>query len=1243
MSLSKVAAWTFVGLFILQLAPAIPAQTTGNGGDDLKIVDILADNPVRGVATTITVRVQNIGDETFSPTFGSWQVFVGWNGLDDQDCITGRPTVPGTGACYIQTDMTIAPGVTEELTLQWTPTDTQVPSRDPAVALPKIWADIGNPGSQSQTLGEPDGDFPCTTSSPGTNCLGVPVFVADPRVTAYPLRVAPPEPEEATPNTPWPSNLVTLNCVPANTQHTAINDRACKSLPGELVEFEFNVTNGGNRADTIRASLVDTTTPASQNLSSRGYQVFFTPATLPLDAGQTGIVRVQILVPENAPLGSGVNINSRDVYARFASSLNPAITTQRNCPETGDSEGRCPTLPTLVARAKAGMYVEANQTWATLDANRAYQFNVTVNNTGNALKNYRLYWERDGSTINDSWQPGLLPISNVSTDTDGKRFTSVNIRPGSRENLSISVIPPANATRDFYNIRARIQDGAGELPAQFKDFTAELRPRYALSAASLTSLARIVPDEEATYSLFVRNDGNAPHNVTIRFESSPSANGWEKRISDTEATIPAFGTLPLTVTARPPPNTKNDTEATFFVNVTSRDEPQKAEKDRANATVNFQAFVLRGPNLRVSTPVSSAFIDPGQTQAFTLDVQNTGNVADTYRITRLPGDPLWVVNVQPAELNLTPLQSGSVTVTMRAPGDGDIGESTKAFIKVASTVDTARDKTVNITGTISGPDMFVESVNLGQAEVYSGDAVELSVLIGNRGNKGLDRNTTLRLEYLRDGVPVLIGEEIPLLPGDLPGGIRVTKRVTWNTTGIEGSVTLRATIDPQNRVVELDDTVTSNVATRPVTLRVFDIRVTQAEGLSARPGERVTYGEEPNVFVVEYRGNQDNEPVDVVIESENGWVRREFSLGLKPFSPVALPVDFVVPQNPGVAADTLRLTLTPTLRPDSPIVSQATTTVIDDRAPILLDVGASPQTLGVGGDVRIFASVADETGIREVRAYIVSPGGANDTTSLLLGDEGGGRYAASYTPDRAGTFRYYVVAIDGSTAGNSNTSADVVRTFQVTPGSLPQIALAANQSATIRTGSIVRLAITDPLGIAQANYTIRGITYEMERPFDEIDTSSFAAGTVDLLVTAENLYGGVTSERITLTVDNTPPTIRSVTVTPETPKVNEETRVRIETDSDASVVEVAIKRDGQLVATHTANRTAGGWEVVFNPGEGENVIDVTAKDVAGNPRLMQAAATFTAKPAGFLGIPGFELVAALGAVAVALLLRRKRD
>lgn len=1223
---NRVAAALITALLLLVL---VPGPSTAQSGNDLIVQKIEAPNLVVGVPSSVSIIIKNEGSQNFNAPATGWRLFIGFNGPNEANCIEPGGVASTSDVCYQDmSSVSIAARSTYTHTFLWSPTSAQKSDLDLSTPSDRLHVEI------LSRLGMPNGQDPSPPdSNPLNNQHSDPVFVKAPSVRAVPDRELPPD---GGVNDAW-----TLDDI----KDSACDDPAkiyrvgCLTKPGTLVSFSYRLKNEGNADDVYVPSVRDTTSPRS--LAQRGYKFFFSPSTIALAANQTGAVTVQILMPENETAFAGVNINQATAWIRWTSSLNNQVTTALPCGGDPDrtQAGLCadPSLPTLGAKVRRSVWVGNNESWVLVDAGIPAQLNLSINNTGNDDDFFRVFWDRSKSTINDSWAP-------TANQPGGIFISSFDV-----ENSSFSITPPLNATRGIYklDLYAESQLDANKVRAN-QSFTLELRPRYAIAGGAVNGIARVVPDEEAVFNLFVNNLGNAPDNATLKLENVPS--GWESSISARAFTLDPFGRQLLTLKVRPPENTINNTYAEIFVNVTSQGKPEQPEALKPNVSIKVNVSVLRGPNTRVTAPLWESFIDPGKNVTFEMTVRNTGNVEDNFTLSTDREDISWTAQLDPPYLRLRPLEQATARVTVRVPATAEVGEEKKVFVTIQSTVDIAKRRVVNFTGRISGPDLFVASVAAEATSIYAGQDVGITVILGNEGNKPPTANATLRLEYLKDGVPTLIGAQRLYTPTELPGGIRKTERFVWNTTGVEGNVLLRASIDPEDIILEIDDSDSSNVATRAATVRTFEMRFTAAQGLSGRPGEEISYGDEPNVFIVEYRGNQDTEPIEVVIESEHGWVldtesgasRKALDLVLRPFAPVGLPVQLRIPERPGVAADTLRVVITPKLRPESVIYGSTTTTVIDEEAPEILAVLATPDNAKLGQDVTINAQVRDATGLRSVTAYVVRPGAGNVTETLPMTHIGDGVYSVTRVFEAAGEHRYYVGAVDGSSAGNANDTQDTLRTFRITPGSAPVIKLAANQSMKIRTGSPIGLNITDPLGIAKVNYTISGVDYELTRPFDVIDTSSFAAGTIQLVITAENIYGARTSAPFSFVVDNTPPQIQSVEITPTQPAINEEVTVRIRTDGDAASVEVAVSRDGQLVATHKAARIQGAWEVKYNPGEGENVLDVTAKDEAGNPTVKARAVVFTAKPKGFLGIPGFEVaVLALAAVAVALAMRRR--
>src|SRR5581483_10761367 len=523
---------------------------------------------------------------------------------------------------------------------------------------------------------------------------------------------------------------------------------------------------------------------------------------------------------------------------------------------------------------------------------------------------------------------------------------------------------------------------------------------------------------------------------------------------------------------------------------------------------------------------------------------------------------------------------------------------------------------------------------------YAGDPVALTLRVGNQGNHPPAGPVTVGVVAVKDGAQTLVGN-VTLGPSDLRAGALRDVPLVWDTTGLDGSVVLQATIDPANAISEIDET--NNAATRAVTLRTANaIRLVPAQGLDGHPGEAISYSQPPNVFQVQYTGNQPSEPVHVEIQSAHGWVpvgKTSLDLDLPRLALIPIRVDMTIRDLPGTSSDLVTVRVVPTFRPGAVVLATATTTVIDDAKPVISAVSVDPPTATLGQNVTIRASITDATGLSSVRANVVTP--ANDVVSLLMLPGSDGVYAVTQPWTAAGAYGVTLAAIDNAPTPNANDTHEILAHFTITPGSLPTIALAPGQPTTIRTGAPVKLAISDPLGIASANYTVRGVTYDMGRNYT-LDTSGFASGTVQVMVSAQNLYHVPNVAFFNFTVDNTPPGIRSVTLTPSAPKAGEDATVRVETDAKVTAVQVLVKKDGQVVQTLNAIRkSAGVFEVPLNPSAGAYTLDVTAQDAAGNQKLSEGAVVFSAKAGNALPGPGVGLVA-LAVVAGALLLRRRR-
>lgn len=1216
-------------IFVAAMVLVVPSLFVGVGSaqtdpnqptfDGTNLVAIRID-PAVGTFNKVSafdIYIQNQGRSTWT---GDYEIRIGYNSTSQ--CLFSDPTrqldcTQRVTAASNQDLRTISPQQTKKLRMEWTPGLQQVGVGRIVVQIEPLACGQSNPLSQQCDQG-PDTHFQ-------DNLQSFAYFVRQAGIKVVPDRAAPPNPSDAHVNNPWLYTDITTPC-----EKTELVTRVgCKAQPGSLVTYSFNVTNLGNARDTFSARVLDTFGPG--NLTARNFTFNFSPRFVSLAPLETRAVTMQVYVPPSEQANNVTNVNTSTVSIQWDSNeIDPDVNSASppSCDGT-KTPGLCqnPAFPSILIGVKHGLNATTNESIRMANVSKEVTFNITLNNTGNFVDVYSIQIDGETAQLRENWT--------VSHDQLRR------VEPFEKSVVKISMIPPENATKGYHHFDVIVQSiyDSQASTRTVMPFIADLQQFYRLDGAEVTSVIHALPAQTAPFVFILNNRGNGPDNVTVRLENVPFQ--WNAQLSATTVQIPPFSAKQIFLNATAPPNAGENTAAKFFLNTTSQGPLDVSFEQRPKKNFAANMMVLGGPNIEVNAPSRSAFVDAGNTTDFQFVIRNVGNKPSNFSIdaTRDQDQLAWSVERNPPYALLAPLESRAVTVTLRAPQAGVVGETSKVFVTVKSKTDAAVSNVTTFEGQISGPDLFVTTVLINATTPYSGDPVELNVVLGNSGNKAPPTNATLKLYFIQGGVPRLIAEK-NYEAGALGGGRRISEQIVWDTTGAEGAGTVVARFDEDNLIKEIDDSPASNEVSKPITIRTFDIRVTPATGLSGLPGEKISYSDAPHVFIVEYRGNQPTEPVEIVVTSEHGWGEARFNLALPRGSPVPVLVDVNVPALPGVAEDVLRITVVPSLRPQSTVTATTTTTVLDNAKPIIETVTATPTNVKLGDAVTIRARIIDATGLTSVRAFVITPN--NETQSVPLLSNDGTDWSHSQAFPQAGTYRLYVEAVDASANRNTNTSRDTVVTFTVAPGSAPKIELANGQPTTVKTGAVVRFNITDPLGIDSASYSIRGITYELPRPFG-LDTSAFQDGVYDVTVTAKNIYGVESSIKVPLTIDNAQPGITKVTLNPASPKANEDVTVRVETDSKVTIVQVVVKKDGQIILTKEATRRgSGAFELLLNPGEGDYSIDVSAKDAAGNEALKQSVVSFSAKPASPFNVPAPGVVGLLVALGVTALLTARR-
>lgn len=1243
---NRTVAISLASLMALSLVPVTDAQASAS--TDLVTSSVSLDHPVVNETTDVTITVHNQGTRAFA---GSFTVFVGWkNATHSADCLTASDTTSTTGQlsppCYVQfINANIPAGGDASGSFTWTiPPIVAFDNHGTVVIATNIQNGPCTDLDQGCRSTNPTGLTGTQGTGPddqtGNNIKPFPQFVKTPKVRAYPLRAAPKAPADNVPsyvNDPWPETQVTDACHDAPD----VTGFGCTVEPGHAFTSVYHVMNLGNAPDTFSP---DVSVASAVADDFKDFTLSVSPPTKYLDVGQGADIRITILVPQSAPAGRGFNVGTvtnlsvawvSAADTRIRSDNDPAATNSQDCPQQlvdAQECGRSTILPFLVTQKHGlNLSTDIKDNFTTVSEGNATSLDLIVNNTGNAPDSYVVTLDRVNSTIDDTWlKPDSIPPA-----SDG-------VAPGLSKVLAPYLVPP-NATRGYYTVSFAVQSASTDVDVVHVKFTLYLQQTYALSSELDNQLQLVVPGDTASFGMSVSNPGNGPENLTLVVNNQPG--GWSWTLSNTSLTLGPQGSSVFYLNASVPPNTPADSQAAFFVNVSSSDPSDHPDRRPPVQTLVPKVTVLHGPNADLSVDAPSQFVDPGNATTYRLHVRNVGNEASNFTIDKDVSDSTWGVTMDPGYLVLNPVNSGAtgasegdVTVTVRAPQGASVGEIERVTLTVAPVTDPGRAKETVLQARISGPDLYAASIGLNTTTPYGGDPVVVSVRVGNQGNHAPAAPVVVSVLATKDGQQIPVGN-VTLSAFDLRPNAARDVQIAWDTTGLEGDALLQATIDPANAIPEIDET--NNAATRALTLRAANaIRLLPADGLSGHPGEDISYSQPPNVFQLQYTGNQPSEPVRVELSSAHGWIpadKATLNLDLPHLALIPLRVDLTIPPLPGASSDLLTVRVIPVYRPGAVVSATTTTSVVDDQKPLIGKVTVDPATATLGQNVTVYATVTDATGLSSVRANVVTP--ESDVASLLMLPQADGRYAVTQPWTVAGAYAVTIAAIDNAQPPNVNDTHQPLAQFTITAGSVPTIALAPGQSTTVRTGSPVRLAISDPLGIAKANYTVKGVTYDMGRNYT-IDTSGLTSGSYQIAVAAENLYHVPASAAFNITVDNTPPGIRAVTLTPATPKAGQDALVRVETDAKVTGVQVLVKKDGAIAQTLDATRKSPGvFEVTLNPQEGQYTLDVTATDAAGNQKLSEGAVVFSAKADSPFHVPGPEtglLVVAVGLLGLAL-------
>src|SRR6266540_2121534 len=193
-------------------------------------------------------------------------------------------------------------------------------------------------------------------------------------------------------------------------------------------------------------------------------------------------------------------------------------------------------------------------------------------------------------------------------------------------------------------------------------------------------------------------------------------------------------------------------------------------------------------------------------------------------------------------------------------------------------------------------------------------------------------------------------------------------------------------------------------------------------------------------------------------------------------------------------------------------------------------------------------------------------------------------------------------------AGNANTastSTDNTVTFSVADTTPPTVAITSPASGAAVRGTItVSANASDNVGVAGVQFQLDGANLGVEdtaSPYSVSWNTTIAGdGSHTLTAIARDAAGNTTtSSSITVTVDNTPPTV-AITAPSSGATVSGTTTVSANASDNAGVVGVQFKLDGaNLGAEVTTSPYSISWDTT-TAAEGSHTLTAIARDAAGN-------------------------------------------
>ena len=386
--------------------------------------------------------------------------------------------------------------------------------------------------------------------------------------------------------------------------------------PGTTLAFTVSVVNNGNGPDTV-------------SIQQQGAGPNLTWVTIPLSSGTISAGgRMNFTVQVTAPSWTAAGAYPLGVRVVSGGDLNVTVS---------------PSFTAALNTHRKVAVVAAPSNTPNAHRNTSYSVDITVRNSGNLADTFTL--ELAGTEA--AWTS--LPFSSVSLNPDENlTFT-----------LNVAVPPlPTNGPHVFWVNATSLSNSSVTASRSFNITVNDVfRPELTLPTRSFAAL----PYATVSISYTVRNNGTLPDTLQLTVTTPLSMNQTVLRNFTLSAGAAGSFTVPITMSY------PYDGPYQITFRLISLTDSAFEDNEFANITL----YVVRAVTLSAS-PLSREG-GPTDTLNYTLTVENTGNISDTYDMGATappagPGNPgNWGISFSDTNFTLAPGASRNVTVTITAP------------------------------------------------------------------------------------------------------------------------------------------------------------------------------------------------------------------------------------------------------------------------------------------------------------------------------------------------------------------------------------------------------------------------------------------------------------------------------------------------------------------------------------------------------------------------------------------------